>query len=114
MMTMIRVLAITFVLAVFLLNLAEKLSGCQQIPAGDLYDKQAKLVGFVQHRGFTEVYFVLRSNCWCDTVIINYQWEKASDQILPDISKTKNIPFITRMAKLLVFQRTNKAFSYSS
>jgi hypothetical protein len=89
MMTMIRVLAITFVLAVFLLNLAEKLSGCQQIPAGDLYDKQAKLVGFVQHRGFTEVYFVLRSNCWCDTVIINYQWEKASVDLTRYIQNQK-------------------------
>jgi hypothetical protein len=111
---MIRVLAIILVLAVFLLNLVEKLSGCQPIPAGDLYDKQAKLVGFVQHHGLygsvfrTSVKLLVRYCCHQLPV------GKSPVLILPDISKTKNIPFITRMAKLLVFQRTNKAFSYSS
>jgi hypothetical protein len=73
---MIRFLIILLLGFIFLHACVRILTGCQPIPAGDLYSKQAKLVGFVQHKGCTQVYFVLRSDCWCDTVIINYQWEK--------------------------------------
>jgi hypothetical protein len=103
MITMIRFLIILLLGFIFLHACVRILTGCQPIPAGDVYDKQAKLVGFVQHKGSTQVYFVLRSNCWCDTVIINYQWEKVS------VDQTRYI----QNEKYTIHYKDGKAASFS-
>jgi hypothetical protein len=80
MMTIKKGLIILLLGFIFLRACVNIITGCQPIPAGEQYSKQARLVGYVQRHGYTEVYFVLRSNCWCDTVVINYPWQKAHDQ----------------------------------
>lgn len=41
--------------------------------------KQGLLVGYKAYRGYTEVFFVIRSKCMCDTVNVTYLWNKNTD-----------------------------------
>jgi hypothetical protein len=78
-MTLIRFLIILLLGFIFLHACVRILGGCKSITAGEYTTKQARLTGFIQHKGYTDVYFALRSNCWCDTIYIRYQWEKGTD-----------------------------------
>jgi hypothetical protein len=74
-----KLLCILLLAILFMHACVRILTSCRQIPAGEYSTKQARLTGFMVHSNYTDVYFVLRSNCWCDTIVLYNPLDRNKD-----------------------------------